>query len=35
MWFFYFQRGSAVGNDETYTGDMYVVGAEINYLAEP
>lgn len=35
MWFFYFERGIAAGNDETYTGDMYIVGAEITYLAEP
>ncbi len=35
MWFFYFERGIAVPNDETYGGDMYVVGAEITYLAEP
>ncbi len=35
MWFFYFERGNAAGNDETYTGDMYVVGAEITYQAAP
>jgi hypothetical protein len=33
MWYFYFERGSAVSNGETYTGDMYVVGAEITYQA--
>ncbi len=33
MWYFYFKRGAAAGNDETYTGDMYVVGAEITYTA--
>lgn len=35
MWFFYFERGIGAGNDETYTGYMYVVGAEITYLAVP
>ena len=35
MWFFYFQRGCSVPNNETYTGDMYVVGAEVSYLAAP
>jgi hypothetical protein len=33
MWYFYFERGAAAGNGETYTGDMYVVGAEITYQA--
>jgi len=31
MWYFYFERGAAVSNGETYSGDMYVVGAEITY----
>ncbi|HOU16006.1 MAG TPA: hypothetical protein PKZ84_23125 [Anaerolineae bacterium] len=35
MWFFYFERGAAAGNGETYTGEMVVVGAEITYLAKP
>ena len=33
MWYFYFERGAAVSNGETYTGDMYVVAAEITYTA--
>jgi hypothetical protein len=33
MWYFYFERGAAAENGETYTGDMYVVGAEITYMA--
>jgi hypothetical protein len=33
MWYFYFERGAAVGNGETYTDDMYVVAAEITYTA--
>ena len=33
MWYFYFERGAAADNGETYTGDMYVVGAEITYMA--
>ena len=33
MWYFYFERGAAAGNGETYTGDIYVVGAEITYQA--
>ena len=33
MWFFYFRRGASIPNDETYTGNMYVVGADITYPA--
>ncbi len=33
MWYFYFERGAAAGNGETYTGDMYVVAAEVTYTA--
>jgi len=33
MWYFYFESGAAESNGETYTGDMYVVGAEITYMA--
>ncbi len=31
MWYFYFRRGCSVPNNETYTDDMYVVGAELTY----
>ena len=34
VWFFYFRRGASIPNDETYTGDMYVVGAEITYQSK-
>lgn len=33
MWYFYFRRGCSVPNNETYTGDMYVVGADVTYQA--
>jgi hypothetical protein len=33
MWYFYFERGAAASNGETYTDDMYVVAAEITYTA--
>lgn len=35
MWFFYFERGIAAGNGETYDNAMYVVGAEVTYQAVP
>lgn len=35
VWFFYFKRGCSVPNNETYTGDIYVVGADVTYQAVP
>jgi YHS domain-containing protein len=35
MWYFAFQRGNAVTNGESYTGDLLVVGADIAYTAVP
>lgn len=32
MWYFYFERGAGAGNDETYSGNMYVVGAAVEYI---
>ena len=34
MWHFAFQRGSVVGNGETYTGSMVITGIAINYEAK-
>lgn len=33
VWQFRFQRGAAVSNGESYTGDLVVVGADITYRA--
>lgn len=33
LWSFFFLRGNA-GNAETFTGDLYVLGAEVEYQAE-
>lgn len=34
LWSFFFLRGNA-GNAETFTGDLYVLGAEVDYQATP
>ena len=35
IWHFSFIRGVAVGNGETFTGDMVITGADISYRAVP
>jgi hypothetical protein len=34
MWSFSFERGIAAGNGETYSGDMIVIGASIDYQSK-